>query len=102
MPRKYSHIQEHEQEIIELRSQGMTLRQIRHKLAFTYQAMRGFLSRYNGKQRKLAEGVPPKPKGRRRKGEVREPSTAEYKYEIARLKMETELLGDLLRSTERE
>ena len=28
MPRKYSHIQEHEKEIIELRSQGMTLRQI--------------------------------------------------------------------------
>ena len=32
MPRKYSHIQEHEKEIIELRSQGMTLRQIGEKL----------------------------------------------------------------------
>ena len=29
MPRKYSHIQEHEKEIIELRSQGMTLRRKR-------------------------------------------------------------------------
>ena len=28
MPRKYSHIQEHEKEILELRDQGMTLRQI--------------------------------------------------------------------------
>ena len=36
MPRKYSHIQEHEKEIIELRSQGMTLRQIGEKLGFTY------------------------------------------------------------------
>ena len=109
MPRKYSHIQEHEKEIIELRSQGMTLRQIGEKLGFTYKEMRGFLSRYNRKQRKLAAGVPPKPKGRPpkpkgrpRKGEVREPSIAEYKYEIERLKMENELLRDFLRSTERE
>ena len=50
MPRKYSHIQEHEKEIIELRSQGMTLRQIGEKLGFTYKEMRGFLSRYNRKQ----------------------------------------------------
>src|SRR5699024_3495244 len=64
MPRKYSHIQEHEKEIIELRSQGMTLRQIGEKLGFTYKEMRGFLSRYNRKQRKLAAGVPPKSKGR--------------------------------------
>ena len=35
-------------------------------------------------------------------GEVREPSIAEYKYEIERLKMENELLRDFLRSTERE
>ena len=63
MPRKYSHIQEHEKEIIELRSQGMTLRQIGEKLGFTYKEMRGFLSRYNRKQRKLAAGVPPKTQG---------------------------------------
>ena len=80
MPRKYSHIQEHEKEIIELRSQGMTLRQIGEKLGFTYKEMRGFLSRYNRKQRKLAAGVPPKPKGRPRKGEVREPSIADEPF----------------------
>ena len=40
MPRKYRHIQEHEKEIIELRSQGMTLRQIGEKLGFTYKEMR--------------------------------------------------------------
>ena len=42
MPRKYSHIQEHEKEIIELRSQGMTLRQIGEKLGFTHKEMRDF------------------------------------------------------------
>ena len=102
MPRKYSHIQEHEKEILELRSQGMTLREIGEKLGFTHKEMRGFLSRYNRKQRKLAAGISPKPKGRPRKGEVREPSIAEYKYEIERLKMENELLRDFLRSTGRK
>ena len=38
MPRKYSHIQEHEKEIIELRSQGMTLRQIGEKISFPIQS----------------------------------------------------------------
>ena len=56
MPRKYSHIQEHEKEILELRRQGMTLRQIGEKLGFTHKEMRGFLTRYNRKQRKLAAG----------------------------------------------
>ena len=102
MPRKYRHIQEHEKEILELRSQGMTLREIGEKLGFTHKEMRGFVSRYNRKQRKLAAGIPPKPKGRPRKGEVREPSIAEYKYEIERMKMENELLRDFLRSTGRK
>lgn len=102
MPRKYSRIQEHEKEILELRDQGMTLRQIGEKLGFTHKEMRGFITRYNRKQRKLAAGILPKPKGRPRKGEVRESSIAEYKYEIERLKMENELLRDFLRSTGRK
>lgn len=102
MPRKYSHIQEQEIEILEMRSQGMTLREIGEKLGFTYKEMRGFLTRYNQKQKKLAAGILPKPKGRPKKGEVREPSIAEYKYEIERLKMENKLLRDFLQSTERK
>ncbi len=91
MPRKYSQIQEHEKEIVELREQGQTLRQIGEKLGFTYKKMRVFLCRYNRKQRKLAVGIPPNPKGCPRKGEVRKPSIAECKYELKRLKMENEL-----------
>ena len=56
----------------------MTLRQIGEKLGFTHKEMRGFLSRYNLKQKKLAVGIPPKPKWRPRKGKAREPSIAEY------------------------
>ena len=102
MPRKYSHVQEYEKAIFEMRDQGMTWREIGEKLGFSKSQMKQFNTRHNRKQRKLAAGVPPKPKGRPRKGEVREPSIAEYKYEIERLKMENELLRDFLRSTERE
>ncbi len=101
MSRKYSHIQEHEKEILELRSQGMTLRKIGEELGFTYKEMRDFLTRYNRRQKKLAAGILPKPKGRPKKGESREPSIAEYKYEIERLKMENKLLRDFLQSTGR-
>ena len=102
MPRKYSHIQEHEKEILKLRDQGMTLRQIGEKLGFTHKEMRGFLTRYNRKQRKLAEGIPPKPKGRPKKIALDPTSIEYYKAENERLKMENELLRDFLRSTERE
>ena len=96
MSRKCSHIPEHEREILELRGQGMTLRAIVEKPGFTYKEMRRFLTRYNRKQKKLAAGIVPKPKGRSRKGEVREPRIAEYKYEIGRSKMENKLLRDFL------
>ena len=89
-------------EILELRGQGMTLRAIGEKLGFTHKEMRGFLTRYNRKQKKLAAGIAPRPKGRPRKGEIREPSIAEYKYEIERLKMENKLLRDFLQSTGRK
>ena len=68
MPRKYSHIQKHEKEILELRSQGMTLREIGEKLGFTHKEMRGFVSRYNRKQRKLAAGIPSKAQGTTQEG----------------------------------
>ena len=63
MPRKYSHIQEHEKEIIELRSQGMTLRQIGEKLGFTYKEMRGFSFPIQSKAAKTCSGSSPKTQG---------------------------------------
>lgn len=63
MPGKYSHIQEHEKEILELQDQGMTLRQIGENLEFSYKATRECVTRYNRKQRKLAAGILPKLRG---------------------------------------
>ena len=80
----------------------MLLRDIGEKLGFSYMELRGFIAQYNRKQRKLAAGIPPRPKGRPRTAEAREPSIAEYTYKIERLKMENELLQEFLRSTGRK
>ena len=77
----------------------MTLREIGEELGFTYKKIRRFLTRYNQKQKKIAAGILPKSKGWSKKGEVREPSIAEYKYEIECLEIENKLLQDFLQST---
>ena len=59
MPRKYTHIQDHEKEILELREEGMTLREIGETLGFSYKTVREFITRYNRRQRKLAAGIVP-------------------------------------------
>ena len=64
MPRSYKHIQEYEKEILELKSQGLTRREIGERLGFTCEQIHNFISRYNEKQRKLAAGIVLKKKGR--------------------------------------
>ena len=62
--------------------------------------IKNWISRYNREQARLAAGLPPKHRGRPRKGEAK--SAEEYKYEIERLKMENKLLRDFLQSTGRK
>lgn len=57
MPRKYSHIGNYENEIIEMWTNGMTLREIGEKLGFTHQEMKNFKSRYNKKQKRIEEQI---------------------------------------------
>ena len=111
MPRKYRHIGDYEKEIIEMWTNGMTLREIGEKLGFTLQEMKDFKSRYNAKQRKIKAGVIIKSKGRPPKDyEISEDmKIKELKYIIARkdskikrLEMENELMRDFLSLTERK
>ena len=116
MPREYRHIQEYEKEILELKSQGYTLRAIGEKLGFTYKQVHNFITRYNTKQRKHTEEISLKRKGRPRKdGNELPPSIqqlsklTQLQYEIARkeskiksLEMQVELLQDFLSLTERK
>ena len=111
MPRSYQHISKYEKEILELKSRGMTRREIGAKLGFTKEQVHYFITRYNEKQRKIRAGVAIKAKGRPPKDyEITEDMKInELKYIIARkdskikrLEMENELMRDFLSLTERK
>ena len=116
MARSYRHIQQYEKQILELKEQGLTLRQIGERLGFTQKQVKKFLERYRRNKRKIAAGIVIKPKGRPRKDGTELPPSVQQlsivtqlKYELAlkerenkRLKMENELMRDFLSLTERK
>ena len=111
MSRNYEHISKYEREIMELKAQGLTLREIGEQLGFSYKQLHNFITRYNAKQRKVEAGIALKAKGRPPKDyEITEDMKInELKYIIARkdskikrLEMENELMRDFLSLTERK
>lgn len=105
MPREYRHIQQYEKEILRLREEGLTKKAIAEKLGFSFEQVKGFLTRYNAKQRKLAAGIALRHKGRPPKDYVASENdkVSELKYILARkdakiksLEMENELMQDFL------
>ena len=116
MPKSYRHIQQYEREILELKSQGLTRKEIGKKLGLTAEQIHEFTKRYNRKQRKLSAGIPANPIGRPRKNEASLPPSiqklgklTQLQYELAskerhikRLEMENELMRDFLSLTERK
>lgn len=111
MARSYEHISKYEREILELKGQGLTLREIGEQLGFSYEQLHNFITRYNAKQRKIDAGIALRAKGRPPKDyEITEDMKInELKYIIARkdskikrLEMENELMKDFLSLTERK
>ena len=116
MSRSYRHIQQYEKEMVELKEQGMTVREIGEKFGLSYEQTHEFFKRRNRKQRKLEAGIAIKRKGRPRKnGDELPPSVqqlsklTQLQYELARkeaeikrLEMENELMRDFLSLTERK
>ena len=111
MARSYRHIQQYEKEILELKEQGLTLREIGERLGFSRKQVHNYITRYNEKQRKLDAGVVLKKKGRSPKDDkyTETDKVNELKYIIARknakikaLEMENELMRDFLSLTERK
>ena len=111
MPREYRHVQYYENEILEMWSQGKTLREIGNALGFTYKQMRDLKTRYNKNQKKLQAGIAINRKGRPPKDYAvsEQDKVAELKYILARkeakiksLEMENELMRDFLSLTERK
>ena len=111
MPRSYRNISMYEEEILAMKAQGKTLREIGNQFGFSYEQVHNFISRYNKKQRKLAAGIAIRKKGRPSKNYVvtEEDKAAELRYKLARkdarvkqLEMENELMRDFLSLTERK
>ena len=98
--RKFTHVERFESEILRMREEGQTRQEIAEHLGLTKKQIKGWINRYNRKQRNLAAGIPPKPKGRPRKHPLS--SKEEYEKEIAKLQMENQLLWDFLQFTERK
>lgn len=110
MSREYRHLQQYEKEILRLREEGLTHREIAEKFGLTKEHIKQFFNRYNRKQKKLEAGIALKKKGRPPKDYVvREDKIAELKYILARkeakiksLEMENDLMRDFLSLTERK
>ena len=111
MPRNYRHIKEYELEILELKSQGKTNREICETFGFEIKQLKNFINRYNTNQRKLEAGIAIKRKGRPPKDYVvtEQDKVAELRYILARkeakiksLEMENELMRDFLSLTGRK
>lgn len=102
MSRKYVKIDKHGKEILELKREGKTNREIAQKLGVDRKCIRNWVTRFNRQQQKLAAGIKLRPKGRPRKDTQPRDIVAEQAYEINRLKMENELLRDFMRSMERK
>lgn len=116
MPREYRHIQQYEEEMLKLKAEGLTVREIGERFGLSYEKTHDFFKRYNRKQRKIAAGIAIKRPGRPRKnGEELPPSIqqlsklAQLQYKltekeryIKRLEMENELMRDFLSLTERK
>ena len=97
--RKYTHLKALEPEIIKMREDGMCKREIAEHFNLTTEQVKELLKRYRRRERKLASGIVPRPKGRPCKdGQV---SKQDPQKELERLRMENKLLRDFLQSTER-
>ena len=116
MPREYRHIKQYENEILQLKSEGLTYREIGERLGFEQIKIKKFFERYRNNLKKLSSGITIKPKGRPRKdGKGLPPSIqqlsklTQLQYELAMkerqikaLELDNELMRDFLSLTERK
>ena len=97
MARIYQHTQKLLEEIKIMQSEGMTQKEIEEHLGLKgYRPVHQLLKREKRKEKRLAAGIVPQPKGRPRKNARPRDIVAEQAYEIQRLKMENTLLRDFL------
>jgi len=94
MARKYTKIEGLTEMIRQRKANGETNREIAESYGLTKYQVKQLMARQNRKERKIAAGYIPRPKGRPRK----EPASEEAKRnnEIVQLRMQVELLRNFL------
>ena len=111
MPREYRHMNQYEKELLKMKADGLTYREIGERMGIDRIKVKKFFERYRIKQRKIEAGIALKRKGRPPKDYVvsEQDKVAELRYIIARkdakiksLEMENELMRDFLSLTERK
>lgn len=117
MPRRYRHIKQYETEMLKLKAEGVSLREIGNRYGLTREQTHDFFKRYNRKQRKIeaakalhTKGQPSKSKNNELPPSIlKQDKLAQMRYVMAskeryikRLEMENELLRDFLLHTERK
>ena len=60
MPRKYTKIENHEKEIIQLKLAGCTRKEIAEKIGITPKQVHQFMCRYNRRQRNIGTSIEPR------------------------------------------
>ena len=98
--RKWTDMSKYGEIIVQMRNAGRTRQEIADALGLEKFQIKNWINQQNRTQRKLANGIVPKTKGRPRKYPITKVSACEK--EIARLQMENKLMRDFLQSTERK
>ena len=101
MSRKFTKIDQYEKQILSMREEGKTHREIAESLGLEKEQIKKWLRRYRIKKEKIEAGIPIRTRGQHRKNSEPKNIIAEQTYEIQRLKMENALLRDILWFAER-
>ena len=117
MPRSYRHIKQYETEMLKLKEEGLSIREIGNRFGLTRDQTHDFFKRYNRKQRKIEAAKALHTKGQAIKSKnhglppsiLKQDKVAQMRYVIAskdkyikRLEMENELMRDFLSLIERK
>lgn len=99
MARKYTKVEPLVEMIMQRHEMGETYREIGVSLGLSRAEVRGAVKRWRRKERKIAAGYKPLPKGRPRKDADNE--EVKRNNEVAQLRMTVELLRNFLAATGR-
>ena len=94
MSRQYTKVEALSEEVFRRKAAGETNREIGARFGLSKEQVKGLVSHQNRKQRLLANGYVPQPKGRPCKGSISEEQ--KRNNELIELRMQVELLRNFL------